>query len=509
VHSKLSRIVVTGAAVLFAAVAAPAVAGAVTVEKDRVATSFDGTKIVYTEMLPDGASTSNPVPAVMMTHGWGGTGQDTPDGFAGELLDHGYAVLTWDERGFGDSGGNAEIDDPRYEARDAHVLVNVLARDPRIAQDGPGDPTVGMTGGSYAGGIQWITAARDPRIDAITPQISWHNLLQSLIPKGVIKLGWDVLLYGDGAATTASGGILPPNPAGPQLGSYDPMIHRSFVEGSATGNFSAATRRWFLEKGPYYLLHKVNVPTFIIQGSVDTLFPPSQGIENYESMLRKHPEQPLKMDFYCGGHGTCSPYDSGPSGYLDNEIIAWFDRYLKGDTSVDTGPKVEYITQDGVWHGASAWPVPGTTTRSASGHGLVAINGGPTESGLMSGSQAPASLDIPIPSDPGTLAGRPRVAVTESGVGTATDEPLQATLFFQVVDTTTGNVLGNQVTPEVFRTDGQTHTYRFDIEPVFYAVPPGDHLALEVASTSLFYEAYRGAAIVNLKNVSVKIPQVG
>src|SRR5436190_8519725 len=184
----------------------PAAAGAANVADNQVATSFDGTKIVYTLMTPDNASSSNRVPAVLITHGWGGSRQTTPNGFAGDLLASGYAVLTWDQRGFGESGGQVEVDDPQVEARDVSALVDVLARDPRIARNGPGDPKVGMSGGSYAGGIQWVTAARDHRIDAIAPEISWHNLLESLIPSGVVKTGWGVALFGAGE-TSVTGGL--------------------------------------------------------------------------------------------------------------------------------------------------------------------------------------------------------------------------------------------------------------------------------------------------------------
>jgi len=481
-------------------------AGAAVVEKDRVVRSFDGTRIVYTLMLPDSASAASPVPAVMMTHGWGGTGQDTPDGFAGKLLDHGYAVLTWDQRGFGDSGGQAEIDDPRYEGRDAKRLVGVLAADPRIAKEAPGDPLVGMVGGSYAGGIQWVTAAQDPRVDAIVPQISWHNLLQSLIPQGVVKLQWDLLLYGDGAATTATGGVLPPNPGGTQTGSYDPMIHRAFVQGTTLGRFGPRVSAWFAAKGPDYLLRRVRVPTFIIQGTVDTLFPPSQGVANYRAMQALHPGQPLKMAFYCGGHGTCS-FDPGPADYIDDETIAWLDRYVKGDASVATGPAFEYVTQDGVWHGASDYPVPGTVRRTASGSGLVAVNGAPTTSGGLPGAApSPAALGVPLPSAPGTLIGAPHVTLTERSAGAAEDGLSRLNLFLQVVDETDGVVVGNQVTPVALRADGRDHTYSLSLEPIAYTIEPGHRLALQIASTAAGYEANRGAGVVNLKRVSVSVP---
>jgi ABC-2 type transport system ATP-binding protein len=483
----------------------PASAAAYQVQDDQVARSFDGTEIVYTLFMPDDASASHRVPAVLRTHGWGGTRETTPTGFVKQLLDNDYAVLTWDSRGFGESGGTVEIDSPDYEARDASALIDVLAADPRVAKK-RNDPLVGMSGGSYAGGIQWVTDAIDHRVDAIAPEISWNNLLESLYPETVVKTGWGTLLYGAGL-TSVSGGIVS-DPTDPETGNYDPAIHQAFVEGSTAGQWSQQTLDFFSHRGPDYLLGNVTAPTFIIQGTIDTLFPPSQGADNYASMKSLHPRQPLKMAWYCSGHGTCSPFSSGQANYTQDQIVKWFDRYVKGNRAVDTGSKFEYITDEGTWHGAGDFPVPGTTTRSATGSGIVAVNGGVTATGLLPGSDAPASLEIPLPSDPGTLIGAPTVTLTENGLGTATDEPNKATVFFQVVNKTKNHVLGNQITPKVFDTDGLDHTYTFKIEPLSYTVDPGDQLVLEIASTSASYEAYRGGAVVNFKNVQVNVPQL-
>ena len=86
--------------------------------------------------------------------------------------------------------------------------------------------------------------------------------------------------------------------------------------------------------------------------------------------------------------------------------------------------------------------------------------------------------------------------------------PNKATVFFQIVNKTKNEVLGNQITPKVFATDGLDHTYTFGIEPVSYTVDPGDQLVLQIASTSASYEAYRGGAVVNFKDIKVNVPQL-
>ena len=45
------------------------------------------------------------------------------------------------------------------------------------------------------------------------------------------------------------------------------------------------------------------MPTLIIQGTVDTLFSLQEGVTNYGILKRDH--VPVKMLWYCGGHGIC------------------------------------------------------------------------------------------------------------------------------------------------------------------------------------------------------------
>ena len=52
-----------------------------------------------------------------------------------------------------------------------------------------------MSGASYGGGIQLVTAAIDSRPDAIAPVIAWHSLVTSLYKARPPKAGWGSALF--------------------------------------------------------------------------------------------------------------------------------------------------------------------------------------------------------------------------------------------------------------------------------------------------------------------------
>jgi len=131
--------------------------------------------------LPNTASAENPVPAILLAHGFGGTKRSVADD-AKEFAGRGYAVLTWSARGFGRSAGEIHLNSPDYEIRDAQRLVDWLAERPDVAKAG-GDPRVGVVGGSYGGALALMLAGQDSRIDAIVPMITWNDLARSFLPE--------------------------------------------------------------------------------------------------------------------------------------------------------------------------------------------------------------------------------------------------------------------------------------------------------------------------------------
>ena len=147
VLSRAMRRRVLGGLALAAVVAASLACAPAVGAKDVTITSFDGTKIAAHWFVGKGVSAGDPAPTILEGPGWSMSGDTNTNGsgFNGGALfgvpgistfvQHGYNVLTWDPRGFGQSGGTVEIDDPKYEGRDVQALIDFVAKQPEAQLD--------------------------------------------------------------------------------------------------------------------------------------------------------------------------------------------------------------------------------------------------------------------------------------------------------------------------------------------------------------------------------------
>jgi ABC-2 type transport system ATP-binding protein len=481
---------------------APASAAEVVIEDDLVITSSDGTPILATLMLPAGASETDRVPAILGTHGWAGSRSTSPSGLTQQLIDRGYAILTWDSRGFGESGGEANVGAPGFEVEDAKALISYLAGRPEIRLDRRGDPRVGWIGGSNAAGVQFNTAALDRRVDAIVPEISWGDLNQDLLPNGVAKQTWDVLLYGAGLATGTALGLQ--SPAGPQTGAMAPEIHQAFAEVTATGNVSQPIRDWFTFRSTTTRSAQIRTPTLIIQGTIDVLFPLEDAFANYLN-IRGH--APVKLITYCSGHSLAGcPYPGGASGYpegangrpliYEERILAWLDRHVKG-LKVGTGPRIEWQAQDGRYYGAGRYPLRGTKS----------LSGVPMETGTLvgpgtTGGDGPSDGNPAPDSELGSTAAREPVlgplTRTQNVLGipkvslTGTVTGVQGFVFLELVDVApdgTRVTVDDQVMPVSLPGGAVDRTV--DLHGISWRLEPGHVLELEITTGSSQYSIPR------------------
>jgi ABC-2 type transport system ATP-binding protein len=504
VHGLVGFVAATALAVALIAPSAQA--------RDATVRSFDQTAISMHFFPATGLAAGKRAPTVLVGPGWSQAGEIDDSSSSEELFggvgvgtlrNAGYNVLTWDPRGFGSSGGAVEVDSPDFEARDVSALIDWLAKQPEAQLDKAGDPRVGMNGSSYGGGIQWVTAARDARVDAITPNISWNSLVTSLDKDNSLKFGWGSLLCGLGLeGSLVPGGLMGPD--GPQLSRLDPHVFNTCVSGTATGVMAPADKAWFAAHGPDTLLSKVKIPTLITQGTADTLFTLKEAIRNYASLRSRG--VPVKMVWFCGGHGVCLT-GSGPAGHVEGAVLSWLGRYLKRNTSVNTGPRFEWLADDAKWRSAADYPL---TKRGS----LTAITGQKTlpiaptspSGGLILATPAANSVEVALPaaSGPAHVVGEPTLKLTYSGLAV----PGATHVYAQIVDGS-GHVVGDQATPIPVTLDGATHTIERPLEAIAAEAVAGSAYKLQITPATTLYTPQRSAGTVTFARIEISLPIVG
>lgn len=497
-----------------APVEAAAVAGS---GHDLDVTSFDGTTIRAHWFPVEGADAEDPAPTVLMGPGWSLAGDTSLDEggalFGGasipSLHDAGYHVLTWDPRGFGESGGAASVNDPELEGRDVQTLIDWVSDRPEALLDGDADPRLGMVGLSYGGGIQLTVAALDCRVDVIVPGLGWHSLRTSLYGNDTVKAGWAGILTD--IATTAT---------------LDPHIPSAAASGLRTGTLGDDDLDWFVSRGPGDLVDEIDIPTLFIQGTVDTLFTLGESITNYRSLADRG--VPAAQLWFCGGHGTCRT-EAGDLDRYGERTFAWLARYLDDDETADLGPALELVDQDGVSWAGDDYPLPpgdpitasgsGTLEQSAEGGAgpLGAGEAGDDALGGLVGEITPnrATNAVEVTIDPGdvdTMAlGAPTLSLTYRGsAGPEGDTPEGAArptrIFAQLVDDETDVVVGNQITPVEVTLDGEEHEVTVDLEVIAHHLHDGGTLTLQLVAVTTAYAVPRLGGTVELSEIDLAIP---
>ena len=468
--------------------------------------SFDGATIRM-HWFP--RAVGKPSPTVLKGPGWSLPGDTDAtsqgSGLFGDvniknLRDSGYNVLTWDPRGFGESGGKVNINSAEFEGRDVQRIIDWASAQPEVKLDAEGDPSFGMVGASYGGGIQFITAAIDCRVDAIVPAIAWKSLETSLYKNQTYKSGWGDALYNFG--NTAN---------------LDPHIVASHDETAADGVLSKENQDWFRARGPGDLVDKITAPTLIVQGTVDTFFTLDEGVANYNALRAQG--VPVAMLWYCGGHGVCLTPDGDPA---RNSTVAidWLNRFVKGDKSVEVAVGIDVVDQTGAHIRAREFPGASGPTATASGRGTLKLiesgGAGPIDPataagviGALAGGFTPAkasnSIDVDIAfATAAVVAGAPKLTARYRGSSPAGAKPTR--VFAQLVDSATGLVLGNQITPIEVLLDGTEHEFSVALETVAFSAKAGSKLTLQIVATTVAYAKPRFGGSVEFVDIDVEVP---
>jgi predicted acyl esterase len=318
VHLVRRLFVVLAVALAALLPAGRATAGDFTQTETKV-TMSDGVRIAASYFEPKGTPPASGWPAVVLLHGLGQTRNLSdfvnwsPNLMAQKFLaPEGYAVLTYDARAHGESGGQFTLDGPR-ELQDLRELLAWLT-----TQHSVDALHVGAYGASYGGGLVWRAAAEGLPLAAIAPAATWTDLSEALAPQGHVRAGI-VLGFSQDIPRER----------------YGPEELRLITDAISETNVPAI-RAYLATRSTRSQLGRVRVPTFILQGRRDFAFDADQAIAAFR--LLKGPKRLYLGDF---GH---APATNPPAefDYAAVQVRMWFDRFLKGiPNGIDKRPPIE------------------------------------------------------------------------------------------------------------------------------------------------------------------------
>jgi ABC-2 type transport system ATP-binding protein len=326
-------------------------AGSPAAKQDVSIPMDDGVTIAATLYLPDGTPPAGGWPAIVFLHGLSGNRQQINAlvegyGFTGGS----YAILTFDARGHGDSGGLVGIDGPR-EVADTRAVHDWLAARPDVS-----DTRIGAWGISYGGGAVFNSLVAGVPWAAVATVETWTDLGSALFPQGLVKSG---LVAGLSSS-------IPDARRDPSLA---PLTAAAFA-----GNL-AGVRPWAAARSSLSKLGSVTTPVFMAQGRRDFLFGIDQGVRAFNRL-----EGPKVL--YVGLHGHApSTFPAADTGFLMSQTHAWFDCFL-AQTPCSRAPAAFALAPETFSGGTIPWrgtlpPVsptfvsfPGVTTFARTGKAI-------------------------------------------------------------------------------------------------------------------------------------------
>jgi fermentation-respiration switch protein FrsA (DUF1100 family) len=258
----------------------------------------DGVDLAATLYEPSAPTPPAGYPAIVLFHGLGGKRQDLAA--VAQRFDGSFAVLAFDARGHGQSGGLVSIDGPR-EVADAREVFDQLASRPEIDKTRIGAWGLSLGGGavlrSLVEGVPWA---------AVETCETWTDLYSALAPQNLAKSG-AIFQFLSSVPTDR----------------LDPSVLAIRDDALASRNL-AALRAWADARSSLKLLKTVKTPVFMFQGRRDFAFDIAQAKAGYAQL--KGPKRLYVGDF---GHSP-STFPGPDFAQVTSLGLKWFTRYLVG-----------------------------------------------------------------------------------------------------------------------------------------------------------------------------------
>ena len=379
-----------------------------------------GTKVAFTLFLP-AARPEGGYPLVLHASGFGlGRLRELPprdsepgasywsrvDRLVPTLVERGYAVISFDHRGHGDSGGDSRIMDPQAEIADIRSLIDWAERELPLRKGADGRPRIGSIGGSYGGGYQMQLAQLEPRIATAIPSMTWYDLQHSLAPQGVLKQGFvQFECFMAQRGKVRDGGLLRPlceTAPKPGVWAWNDM-----------GADAQRLREAYQAHGPSGLSWSGQpsrrVDALVVQASEDVLFDMDEGLRNWRQL--KAGGGDVRLMVLRSGHVNPragqrdKPARCGSVDAMD-AMLGWLDAKLRDiEPSAPSVPQLCIALDDGT-------AFEGTAPIAAQFGAALAL----TE--VRAGSPAPVFVPLPTDAPRGAvLAGVPEAELDVRAAG--------------------------------------------------------------------------------------------
>jgi len=271
----------------------------------------DGVALAATLYLPDGTPPAAGWPGIVMFHGLGGNRLSMNALAESSFANEGYAVLTFDTRGHGQSGGLFSAVGER-ELGDYRALVGWLGARPDVDEN-----RIGAWGISLGGGAVWRSLVARLPFAAAEVVETWTDLYSAFLPQELSKSG----------AAFAFLNSVPVDRTGPEV---------TAIRTAALSSTNLPLLRSFsAPRSSRTALGTIRTPVYVFQGRRDFIFGLDQGIAAFRRLAG-----PKRL--YIGDFGHAPSTFPGPDiAQVLTEGSNWFARFLKGQPNgIDTRPPV-------------------------------------------------------------------------------------------------------------------------------------------------------------------------
>ncbi|MFI0515162.1 putative acyl esterase [Streptomyces canus] len=449
-------------------------------------TGDGGTVLKANVITPAGADGSRRYPLLVLPTSWG-LPQVEYLAQAQKLANSGYVVVSYNVRGFWQSGGQIEVAGPPDTADASKVIDWALANTPAD------DRHIGMAGVSYGAGISLLAAAHDKRIKAVAALSGWADLIDSIYSGRTQHVQAAALLDGASLVTGRQSAEI-----------------RQIFDNFYASNLSKEQEMidWGKKRSAATYVDQINqngAAVMMANAWGDTVFAPNQYADFYEKLTG-----PKRLEFRPGDHATAEL--TGLFG-LPNDVWTdterWFDRYLKGaDNGIDREQPVQLKSRSaGGYEGYPDWKSVGATRKKIALAGTTTIHTN-VDSGADGGivflssildqlAQAPPVASLPLlPRRWAAVWQSEKYATAQQVRGTAklhttlTPTKESGTLVAYLYDV--GPLgLGKLVSHAPYTFHGQTPGKPFGVDlelfSTAYDVPAGHRLALVVDTVDPLY----------------------